>query len=144
MVSISIKFDTNGLELSADDRCQLARIVDTALQDSGDLWVGCLRVSEGHDRIRHKIQREVVIRCHIWDIWALISLHTWGRILLPLYSQIGILGIPFPCLPDYPELGVIMSASLKTKKPLKDNVNPLGAIPSAPFHHRLLQKDQSI
>ena len=42
MVSISIKFDTNGLELSADDRCQLARIVDTALQDSGDLWVGCL------------------------------------------------------------------------------------------------------
>ena len=42
MESISIKFDTNGLGLSPDDRWQLAQIVDTALQDSGDLWVGCL------------------------------------------------------------------------------------------------------
>ena len=40
MESISIRFDTNGLELSTDDRWQLARLVDKALQDSGDLWIG--------------------------------------------------------------------------------------------------------
>ena len=42
METISIDFDIPGLEISTDNRWELSRVVDTALQDSGDLCVGCL------------------------------------------------------------------------------------------------------
>ena len=41
METISIDFDIPGLEISTDNRWELSRVVDTALQDSGGRWRGC-------------------------------------------------------------------------------------------------------
>jgi hypothetical protein len=41
METISIDFDIPGMEISTDNREELPRVVDTALQDSGGRWVGC-------------------------------------------------------------------------------------------------------
>ena len=68
METISIKFDTNGLEISTDDRWQLSRIVDKALQDSGDLWVGCLYTKDAvtiHALVEDEEQALSVIRSEI-------------------------------------------------------------------------------
>ena len=41
MGAITIDFDIPGMEISTDDRWQLSRLVDTALQNSGGRWAGC-------------------------------------------------------------------------------------------------------
>ena len=41
MEIISIYFEITGMEISADNRWELSRVVDTALQGSGGLWTGC-------------------------------------------------------------------------------------------------------
>jgi hypothetical protein len=46
METISIDFDMSGLEISTDDRWELSRGVDTALQNSGGRWVGCQYTEE--------------------------------------------------------------------------------------------------
>ncbi len=40
METITIDFDISGLEISTDNRWELAQIIDKALQDSGR-WTGC-------------------------------------------------------------------------------------------------------
>ena len=41
METITFYFDMPGLEVSADNRRELAQTIDKALQDSGGTWVGC-------------------------------------------------------------------------------------------------------
>ena len=41
MKTITIDFDIPGMEISTDNRWELSRVVDKALQDSGGRWVGC-------------------------------------------------------------------------------------------------------
>ena len=41
METIPINCDIPGMEISADNRWELSRVVDTALQDSGGRWMGC-------------------------------------------------------------------------------------------------------
>ena len=41
METITIDYDIPGMEISTDNRWELSRVVDTALQDSGGRWVGC-------------------------------------------------------------------------------------------------------
>ncbi|HIJ55410.1 MAG TPA: hypothetical protein HPQ03_04720 [Deltaproteobacteria bacterium] len=41
MEALTIDFDIPGMEISTDDRWQLSRLVDTALQNSGGRWAGC-------------------------------------------------------------------------------------------------------
>ena len=41
METITIDFDIPGLEISADNRWELAKTIDKALQDFGGSWLGC-------------------------------------------------------------------------------------------------------
>ena len=67
METITIEFDIPGLEISTDDRWQLSRVVDTALQDSGR-WTGCRYTKDTiaiHAVVEDEEQARSVIRSAI-------------------------------------------------------------------------------
>jgi hypothetical protein len=68
MENITIDFDTDGLEISTEDRWQLSRVVDTALQNSGDQWTGCRYTKDKvtiHAVVKDEEQARNVIRSAI-------------------------------------------------------------------------------
>jgi hypothetical protein len=68
METITIDFDIPGLEISADNRWELSRVVDTALQDSGGRWAGCRYTEDTitiHAMVDDVEQARMVIRSAI-------------------------------------------------------------------------------
>ncbi len=64
METITIDFDIPGLEISTDNRRELSRVVDTALQNSGGRWVGC-QYTEDTITIHAMVEDEEQARCVI-------------------------------------------------------------------------------
>ncbi len=69
METITIKFDIPGLEISIDDREELSRVINEALQDSGcGRWVGCRYTKDTitiHAMVEDEEQASSVIRSAI-------------------------------------------------------------------------------
>ena len=68
METITIKFDIPGLKISTDNRWELSRVVDTALQNSGGQWVGCQYTEDTitiHAMVEDEEQARSVIRSAI-------------------------------------------------------------------------------
>jgi hypothetical protein len=68
METITVEYDIPGLEISTDNRWQLSRVVDTALQSSGGRWVGCRYTEDTitiHAMVEDEEQARIVIRSAI-------------------------------------------------------------------------------
>ena len=68
METLTIDFDIPGLEISTDNRWELSRVVDTALQESGGRWVGCRYTKEKvtiHAMVDNEEQSRSLIRSAI-------------------------------------------------------------------------------
>ena len=68
METIAIYFDISGMEISADNRRKLSRVVNTALYGFGGRWVGCQYTEDTiiiHVMVEDEEQARRVIRAAI-------------------------------------------------------------------------------
>ena len=64
METITVDFDIPSLEISTDNRWELAQTIDKALQDTGGRWTGC-RYKEARITIHAMVEDEEKATCVI-------------------------------------------------------------------------------
>ena len=68
METITIDFNISGLEISTDNRWELAQTIDKFLQDSGGRWMGCRYTKDViaiHALVQDEEQARSLIRSEI-------------------------------------------------------------------------------
>ena len=80
METVTIYLYTPGLEVSADNRLELAQTIDDALKESGGQWIGCRYTKETiaiHALVEEKEQARSLIISAIKD--HLIFSRMWSK-----------------------------------------------------------------